>query len=192
RDTIQAPRQRQDTSAAVDKKIKAHIKKERSKKYVKVYHPNRPPVYDTVQIMKVLPHPQPMLLVDKILELTKTDVVGLKNVTMNEELFRGHFPSAPIFPGVLQIEAMAQTGGILVLSTVPDPENYLTLFLKIENCRFKAQVNPGDTIIFRCDLLEPIRRGIAQMKGIGMVGEKVVIEAELIAQIVKVKESQAS
>lgn len=106
---------------------------------------------------------------------------------MNEDLFMGHFPGAPVFPGVLQIEAMAQTGGILVLNTVPDPENWLTLFLKIENARFKNQVHPGDTIIFSCELLEPIRRGIARMKGVGMVGDKIVSEAELMAQIVKVK-----
>lgn len=187
---IMAARPGHAANVAFAKKIKAQIKKEKSKKYVKVYDPNMPPVYDTVQIMKVLPHRQPFLLVDKILELTKNHVVGLKNVTMNEDLFLGHFPGAPVFPGVLQIESMAQTGGILVLNTVPDPENYLTLFLKIENARFKAQVNPGDTIIFRCDLLEPIRRGIAQMKGVGMVGEKVVVEAELMAQIVKIKETE--
>jgi UDP-3-O-[3-hydroxymyristoyl] N-acetylglucosamine deacetylase/3-hydroxyacyl-[acyl-carrier-protein] dehydratase len=145
------------------------------------------PVYDTVQIMNILPHRPPMLLIDKILELTKTHVVGLKAVTMNEPFFVGHFPGAPVMPGVLQIEAMAQTGGILVLNTVPDPENWLTLFLKIENARFKDKVLPGDTLIFRCDLVAPIRRGIAQMKGIGMVGEKVVVEAELMAQIVKYK-----
>lgn len=184
---IMAARPGHAANVAFAKKIKAQIKKEKSRKYVKIYDPNMPPVYDTVQIMKVLPHRQPFLLVDKILELTKTHVVGLKNVTMNEDLFMGHFPGAPVFPGVLQIESMAQTGGILVLNTVPDPENYLTLFLKIENARFKAQVNPGDTIIFRCDLIQPIRRGIAQMKGIGMVGEKIVVEAELMAQIVKVK-----
>jgi UDP-3-O-[3-hydroxymyristoyl] N-acetylglucosamine deacetylase/3-hydroxyacyl-[acyl-carrier-protein] dehydratase len=126
-----------------------------------------------------------MLMVDKILELSKNHVVGLKNVTMNEELFKGHFPGAPLFPGVLQIEAMAQTGGILVLNTVPDPENYMTLFLKIENARFKDKVVPGDTIIFHCSLIAPIRRGIAQMKGIGMVGSRIVVEAELMAQIVR-------
>ena len=188
---IMAARPGHAANVAFAKKIKAQIKKERSKKTVKVYNPNVTPVYDTVQIMNILPHRQPFLLVDKILELTKNHVVGVKNVTMNEELFKGHFPGSPLFPGVLQIEAMAQTGGILVLNTVPDPENWLTLFLKIENARFKDKVVPGDTLIFRCDLVAPIRRGIAQMKGIGMVGEKIVVEAELMAQIVKVKESQA-
>jgi len=134
-----------------------------------------------------LPHRPPFLMIDKILELSATHVVGLKNLTINEDLFSGHFPGQPIFPGVLRIEGMAQTGGILVLSTVPDPENYITLFLKIDNARFRAQANPGDTIIYQCQLNEPIRRGIAQMKGIGMVGDKVVVEADLMAQIIKVK-----
>jgi len=185
---IMAARPGHAANVAFAKKIKAQISREKNKKYVKVYDPNMDPVYDTAQIMKILPHRQPMLMIDKILELTKTHVVGLKNVTMNEDIFMGHFPNEPLFPGVLQIEAMAQTGGILVLNTVPDPENYITLFLKIENARFKAQVKPGDTIVFHCNLLQPIRRGIAQMKGIGMVGEKIVVEAELMAQIVKVKE----
>jgi UDP-3-O-[3-hydroxymyristoyl] N-acetylglucosamine deacetylase/3-hydroxyacyl-[acyl-carrier-protein] dehydratase len=184
---IMAARPGHAANVAFAKKIKALIKKERSRKHVKVYNPNAKPVYDTVQIMNILPHRPPMLLVDKILELTKTHVVGLKAVTMNEPFFVGHFPGAPVMPGVLQIEAMAQTGGILVLNTVPDPENWLTLFLKIENARFKDKVLPGDTLIFRCDLIAPIRRGIAQMKGIGMVGEKIVVEAELMAQIVKYK-----
>jgi len=186
---IMAARPGHAANVAFAKKIKSLIKKERSRKHLKVYNPNMKPVYDTVQIMNILPHRPPMLLVDKILELTKTHVVGLKAVTMNEPFFVGHFPGAPVMPGVLQIEAMAQTGGILVLNTVPDPENWLTLFLKIENARFKDKVLPGDTLIFRCDLVAPIRRGIAQMKGIGMVGEKVVVEAELMAQIVKYKES---
>ncbi|QQL48851.1 bifunctional UDP-3-O-[3-hydroxymyristoyl] N-acetylglucosamine deacetylase/3-hydroxyacyl-ACP dehydratase [Mucilaginibacter ginkgonis] len=186
---IMAARPGHAANVAFAKRIKALIKKERSRKHVKVYDPNMKPVYDTVQIMNILPHRPPMLLVDKILELTKTHVVGLKSVTMNEPFFVGHFPGAPVMPGVLQIEAMAQTGGILVLNTVPDPENYLTLFLKIENARFKDKVLPGDTLIFRCDLQAPIRRGIAQMKGIGMVGDRVVVEAELMAQIVKYKES---
>ncbi|MXV14891.1 bifunctional UDP-3-O-[3-hydroxymyristoyl] N-acetylglucosamine deacetylase/3-hydroxyacyl-ACP dehydratase [Hufsiella ginkgonis] len=188
---IMAARPGHAANVAFARKIKAQIKKERSKKNLKVYNPNTPPVYDTVQIMKILPHRQPFLMIDKIIELTKTHVVGVKNVTMNEDLFMGHFPGSPLFPGVLQIEAMAQTGGILVLNTVPDPENWLTLFLKIENARFKDKVVPGDTVIFSCDLIAPIRRGIAQMKGVGMVGEKVVVEAELMAQIVKVKNLDA-
>lgn len=186
---IMAARPGHAANVAFAKKIKAQIKKERSKKTVKLYDPNTPPVYDTMQIMEILPHRQPLLMIDKIIELTKNHVVGVKNVTMNEDFFRGHFPGSPLFPGVLQIEAMAQTGGILVLNTVPDPENWLTLFLKIESARFKDKVVPGDTLIFRCDLLAPIRRGIAQMKGVGMVGERIVVEAELMAQIVKVKES---
>jgi len=182
---IMAARPGHAANIAFAKKIKNLIKKERSRKHFKVYDPNMQPVYDTVQIMNILPHRQPMLMIDKILELTKSHVVGLKNVTINEDIFRGHFPGTPLFPGVLQIEAMAQTGGILVLNTVPDPENYITLFLKIENARFKDKVVPGDTLIFHCNLLAPIRRGIAQMKGIGMVGNRVVVEAELMAQIVK-------
>jgi UDP-3-O-[3-hydroxymyristoyl] N-acetylglucosamine deacetylase/3-hydroxyacyl-[acyl-carrier-protein] dehydratase len=188
---IMAARPGHAANVAFAKKIKAQIKKERSKKHVQIYDPNATPVYDTVQIMNMLPHRPPFLLIDKIIELTKTYVVGVKCVTINEPFFVGHFPGAPIMPGVLQVEAMVQTGGILVLNTVPDPENYLTLFLKIENARFKDKVVPGDTLIFRCDLLAPIRRGIAQMKGVGMVGERIVVEAELMAQIVKVKGTES-
>jgi len=142
---------------------------------------------NVTDIMKLLPHRPPFLLIDKILELTETRVVGLKNVTMNESFFVGHFPDNPVMPGVLQVEAMAQTGGVLVLKTVPDPENYLTYFMKIEQVKFKNKVLPGDTIIFALELVSPIRRGLCHMKGQAIVGNKVVMEAEMLAQIVKVK-----
>ncbi|HAV55239.1 MAG TPA: UDP-3-O-[3-hydroxymyristoyl] N-acetylglucosamine deacetylase, partial [Aequorivita sp.] len=138
---------------------------------------NQPPVKDVNEIMAMLPHRPPFLLVDKIMEMTETSVVGLKNVTMNEPFFVGHFPGAPVMPGVLIVEAMAQTGGILALSTVPDPENYLTFFMKINNVKFKQQVNPGDTLIFVLELISPIRRGIVHMQGNAYANGKLVTEA---------------
>ena len=148
---------------------------------------NQPPLMDVVKIMEMLPHRPPFLLVDKILELSDTHVIGLKNVTMNEPFFVGHFPGAPVMPGVLQLEAMAQTGGILVLTTVPDPENYLTYLLKIDNVRYKQQVVPGDTLIFKLDLMQPIRRGICQMHAKAYTNGKLASEAEIMAQIIRVK-----
>lgn len=163
----------------------AKIIKIEQRNQVPVYDLNQEPLMDIHKIMAMLPHRPPFLLVDKIFELSETHVVGLKNVTMNEPFFVGHFPNAPVMPGVLIVEAMAQTGGILVLSTVPDPENYLTFFMKIDNVKFKHKVLPGDTLIFKCDLITPIRRGICHMQANAYANGKLVAEAELMAQIAK-------
>jgi UDP-3-O-[3-hydroxymyristoyl] N-acetylglucosamine deacetylase/3-hydroxyacyl-[acyl-carrier-protein] dehydratase len=166
------------------KKIKQYIKKNKHTKDVPVYDPTQPPVYDLQFIEKKLPHRFPFLLVDKIIELTDTKIVGVKNVTFNEWFFQGHFPGNPVMPGVLQIEALAQCGGILAINLSGEGQ-YDTYFLKIDNCKFKQMVRPGDTMLLKMELSAPIRRGICEMKGTVYVGNKVATEADLVAQIVK-------
>jgi UDP-3-O-[3-hydroxymyristoyl] N-acetylglucosamine deacetylase/3-hydroxyacyl-[acyl-carrier-protein] dehydratase len=166
------------------KKIKQYIKKNKHVKDVPVYDPSATPVYTLEQIEKTLPHRHPFLLVDKIIELTDTSIVGVKNVTFNEWFFPGHFPGNPVMPGVLQIEALAQTGGILCINAMPKG-NYDTYFLKINNCKFKQMVKPGDTMLLKLELMAPIRRGICEMRGTVYVNGKVATESELVAQVVK-------
>ena len=169
---------------------KAFMEQKRNKD-VPVYDPNAEPIYTSTDIAGFLPHRYPFLLVDKIIELGDNHVVGVKNITFNESFFQGHFPGNPIFPGVLQLEALAQTGGILALSQVGDPGNWDTYFLKIDGAKFKQKVVPGDTLLLKMELIEPIRRGIVQMKGTAYVGNKVVSEGILTAQIVKRKTEPA-
>ncbi len=167
------------------KLLKKNLTEKRRLMGIPRYDPDKEPVFDSIQITKLLPHRFPFLLVDKIIELDQQHVVGIKNITYNEFFFQGHFPDNPVFPGVLQIEALAQTGGILALQNVPDPGNWDTYFLKIDNTKFKAKVVPGDTLILKMELLEPIRRGIVHMQGTAYVGSKIVSEGELTAQIVR-------
>ena len=166
------------------KKIKK-LMLETEKNNVPIYDPKQPPICSHERIYELLPHRYPFQMIDKIIYLDDNSVVGVKNVTMNEYYFMGHFPSNPVMPGVMQIEAMAQTGGILVLSSVPDPENYWPYLVGIENCRFRKSVIPGDTVIFKCELQAPIRRGIAKMTGKAYVSGQVVCEAEMTASLVR-------
>ena len=167
------------------KRLKKVLREQRKLKGVPKYDPNQPPVLTTTDIMGYLPHRYPMLLVDKVIELSDTHVVGVKSITFNESVFQGHFPDNPVFPGVLQIEALAQTGGMLALSIMGDPGGWDMYFVKIDNCKFRGMVKPGDTLILKMEMLSEIRRGICQMQGTAYVGNTVVSEGELVAQLVK-------
>ena len=171
-------------NTAFAKKLAKIIKQEKRNR-IPTFDLNAEPLMDVNAIMDVIPHRPPFLLVDKILELSDNHIVGMKSITMNEPYFEGHFPEQPVMPGVLQIEAMAQAGGVLVLNTVPDPENYLTFFMKIENAKFKNPVVPGDTLVFKLELLSPIRRGICHMHAVAYSRGRVTTEAEMMAQIVR-------
>jgi UDP-3-O-[3-hydroxymyristoyl] N-acetylglucosamine deacetylase/3-hydroxyacyl-[acyl-carrier-protein] dehydratase len=166
--------------------LKAQLKKQEN--MGRVFDLSKPPLYDINAIEKMLPHRFPFLMVDKIMEITENSIIGVKNVTMNEPIFTGHFPGNPIFPGVLQIEAMAQVGGVYALSNIEDPHLYSTYFLKVDNVKFKQKVVPGDTLVFELTLLSPIRRGLVEMRGTAYVNGKVATEADMLAQLIKDKE----
>ncbi|HYO22886.1 MAG TPA: bifunctional UDP-3-O-[3-hydroxymyristoyl] N-acetylglucosamine deacetylase/3-hydroxyacyl-ACP dehydratase, partial [Flavisolibacter sp.] len=172
------------SNIAFAKKIKEHLKKFKNKAAVPAYDPNKPPVFDIHAIEKKLPHRYPFLLIDKVISINEKEVIAVKNVTYNEPFFQGHFPGNCVMPGVLQVEALAQTGGILTIPDDPD-NSYDTYFLKIDHCKFKNKVVPGDTLILKMELMNPVRRGICEMKGTIFVGDKIVAEADMVAQIVK-------
>lgn len=172
-------------NTAFAKLIAEEIKKRRNGQQMPYIDLNKKPLYDVYDILKILPHRYPFLLVDKILEMSADKVVGVKNVTMNEPFFTGHFPENPVMPGVMMIEAIAQVGGILVMNTLDNPADYTPYFMKIDNVKFKRKVSPGDTLVFFVELVTPIRRGICHMRGVGYVDGKAVMEGEMMAQIVK-------
>lgn len=185
RGRIIATRPGHTLNTQLSKKIRQALRKQNVQ--APIYDPNVAPIYDVNEIRKKLPHRYPMLLVDKVIDMTPDYIVGVKNVSGNEPFFQGHFPEEPVMPGVLQVEAMAQVGGLLVLSTVDEPERYSTYFMKIDNVKFRQKVVPGDTLVFHISYMSPIRRGCAVMKGYAFVGEKIVSEAEFMAQIIKNK-----
>lgn len=182
---IIATRPGHSLNTVFSKKIRKEIK--RQDVQAPLYNPSAEPVMDVNRIRELLPHRYPFLLVDKVIEVGDSHIVGLKNVSGNEPFFQGHFPQEPVMPGVLQVEAMAQTGGLLVLSTVDDPEKYSTYFMKIDNVKFRNKVVPGDTLLFHVSFMTPLRRGCAVMKGYAFVGDKIVTECEFMAQVIKNK-----